>query len=79
MIGSWNPRKIALEFDLPFYVIQGRDDHVTSFQGAKDYVARIRAPRKAFIPIDGGHYACFTDPQEFVGTLREYVRPIAMG
>jgi pimeloyl-ACP methyl ester carboxylesterase len=78
IIGSWDPRKVGLEFKLPIYVIQGRDDHVTSFEGAKSYIAEISAPRKAFIPVDGGHFACFTDPTAFVGALRKFVRPVAM-
>ncbi len=44
---------------------------------AKAYVAAIHAPRKAFIPIDGGHFACFTDPVAFVGALQKYVDPRA--
>jgi proline iminopeptidase len=76
IIGSWDPRKVGLDFEVPMYVLQGRDDHVTSFQGARAYIAEIRAPRKALIPIDGGHFACFTDPKEFVGALRKFVRPL---
>lgn len=78
IIGTWDPRKVGLDFELPMFVIQGRDDHVTSFKGAKDYIAAIRAPRKAFIPIAGGHYACFTDPKGFVGALRRDVWPLAV-
>ena len=62
---------------VPFFVIQGRDDHVASFAPAQAYVDEVRAPAKAFIPIDGGHFALFTDPSEFVGALRKYVRPLA--
>jgi hypothetical protein len=35
------------------------------------------APRKAFIPIAGGHWACFTHPTAFVAALRRNVRPLA--
>jgi proline iminopeptidase len=74
---SFDARKLGLDIAVPFFVIQGRDDHVTSFDVAQAYVAEIRAPRKAFIPIAGGHFACFTNPTEFVGALRQSVRPLA--
>jgi hypothetical protein len=30
----------------------------------------VRAPAKQFIPIDGGHFACFTDAAQFLTALR---------
>jgi hypothetical protein len=26
-----------------------------------------------FVPIDGGHFACFTNPDGFLGAMRKYV------
>jgi hypothetical protein len=40
-------------------------------------VAEVRAPKKAFIPIAGGHWACFTNVTAFLEALRENVRPLA--
>jgi len=74
---AFDARVLGLRIGLPFYVIQGRDDHVVSFAAAKDYVEEIQAPRKAFVPIAGGHFACFTDAPEFVAALRRLVRPVA--
>jgi hypothetical protein len=48
---------------------------MVSFEAAKRYVEQVRAPNKAFIPIDGGHFACFTDPGEFIGALLRCVMP----
>jgi hypothetical protein len=31
----------------------------------------------AFVPIDGGDWACFTNTAAFVEALRKYVRPLA--
>jgi pimeloyl-ACP methyl ester carboxylesterase len=76
VITSFDARKLSLDMPIPFFVIQGRDDHVASFDAAKSYVDSIRAPAKAFVPIDGGHFACFTDPDQFVGALRKYVLPL---
>ncbi len=68
---------LGLDIPIPFFVIQGREDHVAPFDVAQAYEAEVRAPKKAFIPIAGGHYACFTNPTEFVEALRRYVRPLA--
>jgi pimeloyl-ACP methyl ester carboxylesterase len=67
---------LGYDFALPMFVIQGRDDHVTSFDAARDWIDRIHAPAKAFTPIDGGHFACFTNPDGFVGALRQHVLPL---
>ncbi len=77
LVFSWDARKLGLDISIPFFVIQGRDDHVTPFEVAERYAAEVRAPTKKFIPIAGGHFACFTDSREFVGALRHYVRPLA--
>ena len=76
-IVSFDAQALGLDMPLPFFVFQGRDDHVASFEPAKTYVAEVRAPIKRFVPIVGGHFALFTDPDEFVGALRRYVRPLA--
>ena len=70
-------RALGLDFAIPFFVIQGRDDHIAPFDVAQAYVAQVRAPKKAFVAIDGGHYACFTNAKAFVEALRHYVRPLA--
>jgi len=74
-IFSFNARTLGLDMPLPFFVIQGRDDHTVSFEDAKAYVKDIRAPKKAFIPIAGGHFACFTNPQEFIAALVKHAVP----
>jgi pimeloyl-ACP methyl ester carboxylesterase len=72
-------RTLGLDMPVPFFVVQGRDDHTAGFMPAKAYVEEIHAPAKAFVPIDGGHYACFTNPGQFTGALDKYVRRLASG
>jgi len=74
---SFDARKLGLNFPIPFFVIQGRDDHIAPFEVAQAYVAEVRAPKKAFISIAGGHWACFTNATAFVAALRLHVRPLA--
>jgi pimeloyl-ACP methyl ester carboxylesterase len=71
-------RTMGLDMPIPFFVVQGKDDHITGFEPARAYVEEVRAPSKAFVPIDGGHYACFTNAGAFVDVLRSRVRPLAI-
>jgi pimeloyl-ACP methyl ester carboxylesterase len=69
VVTTMSVRASGLDFGLPFYVIQGRDDHITDFGLARDLVNGIRAPAKGFFPIDGGHFACFTNGGAFADVL----------
>jgi pimeloyl-ACP methyl ester carboxylesterase len=73
----FDARSLGLDLPVPCFVIQGRDDHITFPDEAQAYVAEVRAPKKAFIPINGGHWACFTNASAFVEALQKYVRPLA--
>jgi pimeloyl-ACP methyl ester carboxylesterase len=76
-IFGFDARALGLDIPIPFFVIEGCDDHTVSVDAARAYVAEVRAPKKAFVLIDGGHSALFTDPDQFVAALRRYVRPLA--
>ncbi|HET6277028.1 MAG TPA: alpha/beta hydrolase [Candidatus Cybelea sp.] len=73
-ITSFDARRMT-DFSVPIFVIQGRDDHITSFSAAKAWVDSLRAPAKAFVAIDGGHFACFTDSSQFLVALESLVTP----
>ncbi len=76
-IFAFDARALGLDVPVPFFVIEGRDDHVVSVEAARAYLAEVRAPKKAFVLIDGGHFALFTDPDQFVAALLRYVGPLA--
>jgi pimeloyl-ACP methyl ester carboxylesterase len=73
---EFDARKSAMRLAVPYILIQGRDDHVTPTEGALAYGRDLRAPYKRVMTIAGGHFACFTNPGEFVGALRKYVVPL---
>jgi pimeloyl-ACP methyl ester carboxylesterase len=75
---SMDVRAPRLDMPIPFFIVQGRDDHITGAEPARAYAEDVRAPQKTFVAIDGRHCACFTDPDAFVGALRKYVRPLAI-
>jgi hypothetical protein len=39
----------------------------------------MKAPRKEFVPIHGGHFAVFMHSDEFLQELVKRVRPLAVG
>jgi pimeloyl-ACP methyl ester carboxylesterase len=73
---AFDARKSTMDMPIPCFVIQGRDDHVAPFDAAQAYVRDLRAPQKAFIAIDGGHYACFTSTGQFLSALQTCVGPM---
>lgn len=68
--------EIGLDSAIPVIVIEGRDDHVTPYDAADEFVHDIRAPMKRFVPIEGGHFAYYTNAEAFVSALTEYVVPL---
>jgi len=66
----------APDLPVPYILIQGREDHITPFEPARAYWEKVRSQGKAFVPIDGGHYACFTDSDQFLAAMRKYVLPL---
>jgi pimeloyl-ACP methyl ester carboxylesterase len=71
--------ELGLEFSLPMFVIEGDDDFTTPTALARQYVDKMKAPRKEFVPIHGGHFAMFMHSDEFLQELVKRVRPLAVG
>lgn len=66
----------GLEVSIPVFVIQGRNDHVTPSDAAEQFVADLRAPAKAYVLIEGGHFACYTNAKGFAAVLEERILPL---
>ena len=65
------------DFAVPVFVIQGAEDFTTPTSLARHFVNSIRAPRKAFVAIEGGgHFAVFMKPDAFLNELVARVRPL---
>jgi pimeloyl-ACP methyl ester carboxylesterase len=65
------------EFEVPMFVFQGEEDFTTPTRLATSYVDAIRAPLKAFVAIEGGHFSVFMNSDEFLEQLITRVRPLA--
>jgi pimeloyl-ACP methyl ester carboxylesterase len=65
------------DYALPVFVIQGAEDLTTPTSLANSFVNSIRAPLKAFVPIEGGgHFAVFMKPGVFLDQLVSRVLPL---
>jgi pimeloyl-ACP methyl ester carboxylesterase len=73
---SFDAMTDAADLAVPYILIQGRTDWLTPMVVAKEYFDTVRSKGKVFAPIDGGHFACFTNPGAFVAALRRYVVPL---
>ncbi|HEV8364773.1 MAG TPA: alpha/beta hydrolase [Gemmatimonadaceae bacterium] len=70
-------QKLAGKFAVPVFVIQGAQDFTTPTSLARKFVSSISAPRKAFIPIEGGgHFAVFMKSDAFLAALAARVLPL---
>ena len=74
---SQGPKELGLEFSLPIFVFEGDEDFTTPTALAWQYFKLMKAPRKQFVPIHGGHFAMFIHSDEFLRELVKRVRPLA--
>jgi pimeloyl-ACP methyl ester carboxylesterase len=76
---SYDARRFATRIALPFFIINGAEDHITPTHLARSYFDAVVAPQKAFVALPGvGHSAVLTAPNAFLHELVTRVRPVAM-
>ena len=63
------PQKLAGDFALPVFVIQGAEDFTTPTALARSFIDSIRAPRKEFVADRRGPFAVFMKPAAFLSQL----------
>jgi pimeloyl-ACP methyl ester carboxylesterase len=71
-------KTLAGDFAVPVFVFQGAEDFTTPTSLARSFVDSIRAPKKAFVSIEGGgHFAVFMKSSVFLDELVSRVLPLA--
>jgi len=75
-IASFDAMTDAGDLPVPYILIQGREDRLTPAVLAKAYFDKLRSNGKVYATIDGGHFACFTNADEFVRALRRLTGPL---
>jgi pimeloyl-ACP methyl ester carboxylesterase len=73
---DFDARADGYDVPVPYFVIQGIGDTRTPTGLASAFVDQVRAPAKGFTAIDGGHFACFTNPAGFLDALDADVRKL---
>jgi pimeloyl-ACP methyl ester carboxylesterase len=74
---TYDARRLGTRFDVPFFLFQGEGDVITLTELATEYLAEIEAPKKDLALIkDAGHFAAFTQPDQFLTELLTRVRPL---
>jgi pimeloyl-ACP methyl ester carboxylesterase len=67
-----------LKFSVPVFFVQGAEDFTTPTTLASEYLQKLQAPRKQFVPIPGaGHFAVFMHADQFLKELITLVSPLA--
>jgi len=72
-------KDLGLEFTVPIFFFQGTEDFTTPTQLARQFLNAIKAPRKEFVLIPGGHFAVFMNSDQFLKELVVHVGPLANG
>jgi len=75
---AFDAKAAGYDLPVPFFVIQGRDDTRTPPEAAHAFLSQVRAPAKGFTAIDGGHFACFTNPVGFLNALDSDIRKLSI-
>lgn len=75
---TFDARRLETCFDVPFFLFQGERDVITLTSLAEEYFAEVEAPVKVMSLIkNAGHFAAFTQPEQFLDALLTYVHPVA--
>jgi pimeloyl-ACP methyl ester carboxylesterase len=70
-------KDLGLTFAIPIFFFEGTEDFSTPTDLAREYLQAIRAPRKKFVPVPGGHFAVFMNSDEFLRELVAQILPLA--
>jgi alpha-beta hydrolase superfamily lysophospholipase len=74
------PKTAGNSMPVPFFIIQGEEDHITPTDAAAEYFRAIHAPKKRMLLIKGRATSHMQHTnKEFLADLIRYVMPPAVG
>jgi pimeloyl-ACP methyl ester carboxylesterase len=76
---GFDARAAGYDLRIPFFVIQGREDTRTPPEAAHAFLSQVRAPAKRYTAIEGGHFACFSNPAGFLDALGSDIGRLGIG
>jgi pimeloyl-ACP methyl ester carboxylesterase len=71
---EFDARAGGTDLSVPYFVIEGRNDPIWPPEVVRAFVDQVRAPVKNFTVIDGGHFACLSNPTGFLDALDSDMR-----
>jgi pimeloyl-ACP methyl ester carboxylesterase len=77
-IMAYDGRRLGARFEIPFFLFQGDSDVITLTTLAEEYFNEVEAPIKKLTLIkNAGHFAAFSQPDQFLNELITQVHPLA--
>jgi pimeloyl-ACP methyl ester carboxylesterase len=76
---EFDARAGGTDLPIPYFVIQGRNDPICPPEAAHEFVNEVHAPAKNFTLIDGGHFACLSNPTGFLNALDSDMQKLGKG
>jgi len=71
------PEELGLDFSIPMFCIQGAEDFTTPTSLARAYFDSLKAPRKAFVAVEGGgHFSVFMRSSQFLRDMVKLIDPL---
>lgn len=74
--GEFDAYAGGTDLAVPYFVIQGRNDPRCPPEAARAFVDAVHAPARNFTLIDGGHFACLSNPRGFLDALDSDLRKV---
>lgn len=75
---EFDARAGGTDLSVPYFVIEGRNDPIWPPEVVRAFVDQVRAPAKNFTVIDGGHFACMSNPTGFLDALDSDMRKVGL-
>jgi pimeloyl-ACP methyl ester carboxylesterase len=75
-IVTFDAERLGLDFEMPMLFIQGEQDLLTVGMEVRAYADKIRAPAKAYVPLEGGGHSPWMMRDAFLQALVTHLLPI---
>jgi pimeloyl-ACP methyl ester carboxylesterase len=75
-IVTFDAERLGLDFEMPMLFLQGEQDLLTVSAEVRAYADKIRAPAKAYVPLEGGGHSTWMMRDAFLQALVTHLLPI---
>ena len=75
-IVAFDAERLSLDFEMPMLFLQCEQDLLTVTAEVRAYADKIRAPAKAFVPLEGGGHSPWMMRDSFLQALVTHLYPM---